>query len=192
VGGGVRRCPAAPHAGHRATRSSIHDTRATPPDRSMPISGAIPDESPRGNLDRWYPPSVADTTRSRSTFPLLRRCADLEARAWFPAFVCVEIVTPPWCDCAPVCATARSTRSTPGVSPRSSSRHLMIAALCRCPRALPSVADEHVRHDSVPASGCSWVQCSGKVNCKSLYVNTGSIDDVQVSLPGDTAIRGSS
>ena len=45
-------------------------------------------------------------------------------------------------------ATARSTRSTPGVTPGSSVAHLRIAALMPVP-AMPSVdvADEHVGHD---------------------------------------------
>ena len=102
------------------------------------------------------------TTRDRSTPSSAKmRCCSRPRRV--AAWVCVEIGTPVW-RCA--WATARSTRSTPGVTPGSSVAHLRIAALTPVP-AMPCSMSR--TNSSVMVSG-RRAACPGPLKWK--YIGT--------------------
>ena len=132
-------------------------------------------------------PQCPITTRDRSTPSSAKiRCCSSPRRV--AAWVCVEIGTPVW-RCA--CATARSTRSTPGVTPGSSVAHLRIAALMPVP-AMPSVMsrDEHVGH------GLRAVEQRSRAAEVEVHrhvvvgVDAGGDDDVDVGGRGDAGDAG--
>ena len=121
-------------------------------------------------------------TRLRSTPSSLKIvCCSSPRRG--PAWVWVEIGTP-----VRLCAwaTARSTRSTPGVMPGSSVAHLRIAALIAgVGDALLDVADEHVGHDLRAAQGAAGALVVEPERDVVVGVQTGGDHDVQVGGRGD-------
>ena len=127
-------------------------------------------------------PQCPITTRDRSTPSSAKiRCCSSPRRV--AAWVCVEIGTPVW---RWACATARSTRSTPGVTPGSSVAHLRIAALMPVP-AMPSLMsrDEHLGH------GLRAVEQRARPAEVEVHrhvvvgVEAGGDDDVEVGGRGD-------